>query len=333
MNGTTILITGGAGFLGSNLVAELAARDNRVIIADDFSRRGSEYNFRKLAEAHPGIAVHKVDIADMPLVIAKERPDIVYHFAAQVAVTTSVVSPESDFRINAEGSFRIAKAAHDFDIPVVYTSTNKVYGDNVNAVPLTELPTRWEFEGAYFKKGLPESFPIDASHHTPYGVSKLVGEMYVREYGGIANRCSCMYGPFQHGIIDQGWISFFILRKLRGEPVTIFGDGKQVRDGVHAKDVVMLLLAQGASLLADRTKLAGEVFNVGGGHENTTSLLELCERLKIEPAFDEWRPADQKVFYCDVSKAERAFGWTPTVKLADGIDELVEWSKEVVGVH
>ena len=329
MENKKVFITGGAGFLGSNLVDALAP-SNEAIIADDFSRRGTDYNLKKLSEKNKNIRVHAVDIYDMPLVIATERPDLIYHFAAQVAVTTSVVSPESDFRINAEGTFRIAAAAHKLGIPVIYTSTNKVYGDNVNKIPLTEKKTRWEFLKPFYKKGLPESFSVDANYHSPYGVSKLAGEMYVREFGGIVNRCSCMYGPYQHGIIDQGWLSFFILRKLRGEPVTIFGDGKQVRDGVHARDVVDLLIKQGESLLKKSSPHRGEVFNVGGGHANSISLLELCERLDIKPRFAPWRPADQKVFYCDISKAKKVFGWRPKISLDRGLDELVAWSEHVL---
>jgi CDP-paratose 2-epimerase len=332
MQGKKILITGGAGFLGSNLVDALAST-NTVVIADDFSRRGSEYNLASLSKTHANLIVRNVDICDMPRVITTEKPDLIYHFAAQVAVTTSVVSPESDFRINAEGTFRIAAMAHALNIPLIFTSTNKVYGDNVNKVGLKELPTRWEFEGEYYQKGLPETFSVDANHHSPYGVSKLVGEMYVREFGGIANRCSCMYGPFQHGIMDQGWLSFFILKKLRGEQVTIFGDGKQVRDAVHARDVVTLLIAQGEMLQSNPEKVRGEAFNVGGGHANTISLLELCSKLGIVPVFSDWRPADQKVFYCDISKAEEVFGWKPTIELAKGLDELVDWSKKITAAH
>src|SRR5262249_46222971 len=141
------------------------------------------------------------------------------------------------------------KAAHDIGVPVIYTSTNKVYGDNVNLVQISEEPTRYEFAGDMKEKGIAETFSIDADHHTPYGVSKLVGELYVREFGGIANRCSCMYGPHQFGIVDQGWLSHFAINKIRDRPSVIYGDGKQVRDAIHIQDVIDLLVKQSIAIV------------------------------------------------------------------------------------
>lgn len=263
--------------------------------------------------------------------IYRETPDLVYHFAAQVAVTSSLESPVRDFRINAEGSFYMAKAAQDVGAALVYTSTNKVFGDNVNHVPIKEEPTRYDFAGELSRKGLSEEFSIDAKHHTPYGVSKLVGELYAREFGGIANRCSCMYGPNQFGIVDQGWLSHIATSKLTGRPVVIYGDGKQVRDALHVSDVVRLFRRQGEALLdSDGSRLRGEVFNVGGGFANTISLLELCTRWGITPSHGEWRPADQRVFYCDVSKAARLLDWRPEVGLDAGLTDLYDWTADVL---
>ena len=333
MKNKNILITGGTGFLGSNLARTLLEKGNRVIICDNLSRKGSNDNFLKLKEEYPALVFYGVEISDAPTVITKEKPDLVYHFAAQVAVTTSVISPVSDFRINAEGTFNVARTCGDLNIPFIYASTNKVYGDNVNHVPIKELETRYDYDGSLSEKGISEGFSIDAFHHTPYGCSKLVGEIYTREFGGVANRFSCMYGKHQHGIIDQGWLSYFVTQKLLGKPVTIFGDGKQVRDALHADDVISLLLIQGEFLLdPSKPDIRGQAFTIGGGYKNTISLLELCKKLDITPQFGEWRPADQKVFYCDISKAKDILGWEPKVSLDQGLADLVSWTQKHLGV-
>lgn len=326
-----IVITGVAGFVGTNMALSLLRDDFEVIGLDSLTRRGTRKNLETIKNEFPQFDFRRREIEDMAGEIHRERPDLVYHFAAQVAVTSSLESPARDFRINAEGSFYIAKAAHDVEAGLVYTSTNKVYGDNVNRVPIQSSPTRYDFGGAHAGKGLAEDFSIDASHHTPYGVSKLVGELYVREFGGIANRCSCMYGPNQFGIVDQGWLSHIATSKINGQPVTIYGDGKQVRDALHIADVVRLFRSQGDRLLSsEASRYRGEVFNVGGGFQNTISLLELCDRWDVEPSFAPWRPADQKVFYCDIAKAERLLGWKPTVGLDEGLTELFEWTRETL---
>lgn len=324
-----ILITGAAGFVGTNLTAHFARQQREVIAIDSLSRIGSEQNAEWLVGEFPGVRFLRHEIEDLPSVILKEQPEIVFHFAAQVAVTSSLANPIRDFRINAEGSFLVAKSAQDLGIPVVYTSTNKVYGDNVNRIPIKEAETRYDFDGEFCEKGLPETFSIDADHHTPYGISKLVGELYVREFGGIANRCSCMYGPRQFGIVDQGWLSHIARNKIQGKQTVIYGDGKQVRDILHIDDVVRLLEAQMDALLGPRyQELAGRVFNVGGGFDNTLSLLELCRRWEIQPEFEPWRPADQKVFYCDTSRAQTEFGWQPNVSIEEGLAELFAWTKQ-----
>jgi CDP-paratose 2-epimerase len=326
------LITGATGFVGTNLTKRLIEMGEEVIAVDSLARSGSERNLEHLKILFPDVRFFRREIEDVPSLIYVEKPSLVFHFAAQVAVTSSVENPLRDFRVNAEGTFNVAKTGHDLGVPVIYTSTNKVYGDNVNLVPITEGTMRYDFAGDMKKKGIPETFSIDADHHTPYGVSKLVGEFYVREYGGIANRCSCMYGPHQFGIADQGWLSYFAINKIRSRSTVIFGDGKQVRDAVHINDVVDLLLKQSAALLGEgRSRVAGQSYNVGGGYPNTTSLLELCERWSIKPSFSEWRPADQKVFYCDVSRAQASFGWSPRVSLDDGLTELYRWTELALG--
>lgn len=322
-----ILITGAFGFVGSNLVKRLLDEGCKIIACDNLSRRGSELNFRELSH-HKRIVNIPVEINDVPIYIAKFKPDLVYHFAAQVAVTTSTKSPISDFKINAEGTFGLARAAYEFGIPVIYASTNKVYGDNVNRVPIEELKTRYDYSGVLKRKGINEDFPIDAAHHTPYGVSKLTGELYVREYGGLANRFSCMYGERQYGIIDQGWLSYFVIQKIKNNPITIFGDGKQVRDALYISDVVDLLILEAKKFMEDPASVQGQVFTIGGGYRNTISLLELCSMLGIKPKFSGWRPADQKVFYCDLTKAKKMLGWSPKVSVEEGIKKLYQWTKE-----
>ena len=325
------LITGACGFIGTNLTLYLLKKGHQVIGADSLSRRGSELNLELIKEKYPEFEFYHVEIEDLPSLVYRIKPDIVYHFAAQVAVTSSMHNPVRDFMINAKGTFEVASSAHNIGVPVVYTSTNKVYGDNVNKVPIRELKTRYDFDGRLKEKGIPEGFPIDAKHHTPYGCSKLVGDIYVREFGGVVNRCSCMYGRYQHGISDQGWVSYFAINKLNGKPITIFGDGKQVRDVVHAADVVKLLEMEGKRLLdSSKPSIAGEVFNVGGGYDNTISLLELCKKWNIKPDFGPWRPADQKVFYCDISKANKLLGWRPEITMDEGLEDLYKWTEESI---
>lgn len=326
------LITGATGFLGTNLTLSLLKKGHSVIAVDSLSRKGSELNLEKIREQFPNFNFQQMEMDEIPSFILLDKPDLVYHFAAQVAVTTSMQNPIRDFKINAEGTFRVAHAAFKLSIPVIYSSTNKVFGDNVNKIPIKEFKTRYDFDGKLKKRGIPEKFPIDAKHHTPYGCSKLVGDIYVREFGGVVNRCSCMYGPNQHGIMDQGWLSYFAIRKILNNPITIFGDGKQVRDALHAQDVVRLLELE-ADYLLDSSKpdIRGEVFNVGGGYQNTISLLELCKKWDIKPDFDKWRPSDQKVFYCDISKAKKLLGWQPKVSLNEGLHQLFLSTKENLG--
>ncbi len=325
------VVTGAAGFVGTNMMPKLLDAGFDVIGIDSLSRRGTDSNLRMLVEKYPSLDLRKREIEDMPAVIYRERPQIVFHFAAQVAVTSSVESPARDFKINAEGSFHVARAAAEVGAEIIYTSTNKVYGENVNFVEIVEHETRYDFGGEFAGRGLPESFSIDSKHHTPYGISKLVGEMYAREFGGIANRCSCMYGPNQFGIVDQGWISHIATNKITGRPTVIYGDGKQVRDILHIDDVTRLFVAQAERLLgSERSRFAGEVFNVGGGSDKTISLIELCSRWGIEPEFGAWRPADQKVFYCDISKAKRLLGWEPRIGIEEGLEDIYRWTSDTL---
>ena len=324
-----VLITGVAGFVGTNLALKLLKGGHQVVGTDSLYRNGSEKNLKFLKDTFPDFHFIRVEMEDLSLVIHKIHPELVYHFAAQVAVTSSLENPRRDFTINAIGTFEVVTASHNIGAPVIYTSTNKVFGDNVNNVPLVEMEKRYDFEGEHKGKGIAEHFSIDSFKHTPYGCSKLVGDIYVREFGGVVNRCSCMYGPNQHGIVDQGWLSHLAIKKILGEEITIYGDGKQVRDILHIDDVTRLLELEGKRLL-DKSKpsIKGEVFNVGGGFNNTISLLELCDKWGLKPVFADWRPADQKVFYCDISKAKRILGWEPQIGVEEGLKDLFEWTEK-----
>lgn len=316
-------ITGGLGFLGFNLTKHLISKGHDVVIFDNMSRRGSEYNLQFLKQLDmpqkpQSITIVTSELDDIPIKLKRYKVNLIYHFAAQVAVTKSYESPASDFRINAEGTFNILQSV---DVPVIFASTNKVFGDNVNKIPIKEEKTRYDFDGEYSKKGIPETFSVDARHHTPYGCSKLTGDIYTREFGGVVNRFSCMYGPYQYGNLDQGWVSHFIMSKLKGNPLTIYGDGKQVRDLLYSEDVVRLLELEALNI----DKIRGEVFNIGGGFGNSLSLLELCNFLDISPNFQDWRPADQKVYYSNITKANKILGWKPKVDPKAGINHLIKW--------
>lgn len=265
--------------------------------------------------------------------------DRVVHLAAQVAVTTSVADPESDFRTNSIGTFNVVDACRlSRKSPrIVFASTNKVYGSNVNRVPVSSTRTRYRFSPREFQRGIDESFPLDLTEHSPYGVSKLSGDLYLQEYGhtyGLATgvfRMSCIYGPRQFGVSDQGWVAHFVLSALQGNAIQIYGDGKQVRDVLYVSDLVSAY----DSFLNSRMGVA--VFNMGGGPRNTLSLVELIELLEdrvkrpIRVKFHRWRPADQKVYISDISHAMRTLRWAPQVTPASGLEKLVTWAEGVVG--
>ena len=258
--------------------------------------------------------------------------DVIFHMAAQTAVTTSVTDPRLDFESNAIGTFNVMEAARKNDVKnVIYASTNKVYGENVNSVPLEEKKTRYAFKE--YKNGIPETFSIDHCEHTPYGVSKLTGDLYAQDYGklyGIKTgifRMSCIYGTRQFGLEDQGWVAWFAIAALLNKKITIYGDGKQVRDVLYVTDLVKLY----DTFL--QSKKSWGVYNAGGGPNNTMSLMEYLEMLQeeleisIHPSFSEWRPSDQKVYISDISKAKKELGWEPKISPRDGVKKLIEWVK------
>jgi len=328
------LVTGGAGFIGSNYVHRLLARGEQVTIYDNLSRAGATKNMAWLQEefGKSGIRLIPGDVADGAyLAEAAQDTDVIVHLAGQVAVTTSVTNPREDFEANALGTFNALEAARASgrDPVFVYASTNKVYG-GMEDVPLAEEPTRWRY--ADLEHGCPESQPLD--FHSPYGCSKGTGDQYVRDYARIYGlrsvvfRQSCIYGPRQFGIEDQGWVAWFVIAAVTGRPITIYGDGKQVRDILHVND---LLNAYDAAIEKIDT-VAGKVYNLGGGHENVmsiwaefSSILEKLLEKEIPVARGDWRPGDQKVFYADIRKAERELGWKPKIGVEQGVEMLFEW--------
>jgi CDP-paratose 2-epimerase len=331
------LITGGAGFIGSNYVHRLLERGEKVTIYDNLSRAGAPKNMTWLQETFGENSSRLIvgDVADAAhLAEAAKDADVIVHLAGQVAVTTSVTNPREDFEANAVGTFNTLEAARasERDPVFVYASTNKVYGGMEN-VALTEEPTRWRY--ADLEHGCPETQPLD--FHSPYGCSKGAGDQYVRDYARIYDlrsvvfRQSCIYGPRQFGIEDQGWVAWFVIAAVTGNAITIYGDGKQVRDILHVND---LLDAYDAAI-ANIDVAAGQVYNIGGGAQNVMSvwaefepILEKLLGKKIPVGRGDWRPGDQKVFYADVRKAERELGWKPKIGVEQGVERLVQWVKE-----
>jgi CDP-paratose 2-epimerase len=331
------LITGGAGFIGSNYVQRLLARGEQVTIYDNLSRAGAPKNMAWLQEKFrkDGSRLIVGDVADAALLTeAAKDADVIVHLAGQVAVTTSVTNPREDFEANALGTFNALEAARASgrDPVFLYASTNKVYG-GMEAVALAEEPTRWRY--ADLEHGCPETQPLD--FHSPYGCSKGAGDQYVRDYAriyglrSIVFRQSCIYGPRQFGVEDQGWIAWMIIAAVTGRRITIYGDGKQVRDVLHVDD---LLNAYDAAV-EQIDVAAGQVYNIGGGPENVMSVWAefgpLLERLlgkEIPVARDDWRPGDQRVFYADIRKAGHELGWKPKIDVEGGVERLFEWVRE-----
>jgi CDP-paratose 2-epimerase len=336
-NRRKVVITGGAGFIGANLAHHLIEEGDAVTVFDNLSRRGADENLAWLRDHHPeDFRFVEGDICDARGINqAVHGAQVVYHLAAQTAVTTSVTDPRSDFEINAAGTFNVLEAARleGDDAIVLYASTNKVYG-GMDDVVVSEEPTRYVYRD--LKGGADETQPLD--FHSPYGCSKGAADQYVRDYHRIYGvrtvvfRQSCIYGPRQMGVEDQGWVAWFVIAAVLGKPLTIYGDGKQVRDLLYIDDLV-----RAYQLAAEHIDVtAGEIYNMGGGPENTISvwnefapiLERALGRPAPAPAFGDWRPGDQKVFYCDTSKAERDFGWKPQVGVEEGIRRLAEWVQE-----
>lgn len=336
------LITGGCGFLGTNLAEEVIERGEELCIFDNLSRFGSSDNLQWLKSKADFTFFHG-DIRntwDIERVIRYFQPDVIFHVAGQVAMTTSIDNPRMDFEVNALGSLNVLDAVKTYrpKCIVIYSSTNKVYGD-LEWVRYEEGKTR--YVASNYPNGFDESIPLD--FRSPYGCSKGAADQYMLDYARIYGlrtvvfRHSSMYGGRQFATYDQGWIGWFckkgieIKRNILKEPFTISGNGKQVRDVLHSKDVKNLYFAAVEAI----SEAAGQPFNIGGGLENSLSLLELFEILEallnIKMKFKNLPPreSDQKVFITDTRRAKKTFHWTPCLDKITGISAMLEWVEQI----
>ncbi|MBW4648538.1 MAG: GDP-mannose 4,6-dehydratase [Kastovskya adunca ATA6-11-RM4] len=332
------LITGGAGFIGTNRAHRLACKGQPVRLLDNLSRPGVEQNLHWLREMHGDLV--QIEVADVRDRFAVRRAiqnaGMVFHFAAQVAVTTSLSNPIHDFEVNAKGTLNVLEEMRSLKNPppLVFTSTNKVYGGLEN-LHLRLRSDRYEPEDDLIRHcGISEDRPLN--FQSPYGCSKGAADQYVLDYAhtfglsAVVFRMSCIYGSHQFGTEDQGWVAHFLIRALKEQPITLYGDGMQIRDILYVEDLLDAFELAQENIEA----ISGQAFNIGGGKENTTSLLELIEAIaKIQGKtptvhFDNWRPKDQRYYVSDFSKFAAATGWTPKVGIRQGVEKLYQWLQE-----
>lgn len=331
------LITGGCGFIGSNLAMEVLSRNEELFIFDNLSRFGSSSNL-ELLKSKGNFKTYLADIRntnDVETAIKEIKPDYIFHLSGQVAMTTSISNPRLDFEVNILGTFNLLEAVrkHSPESVILYSSSNKVYGD-LDSLSFIENDTRYIC--TEYPDGLPETIPLNFS--SPYGCSKGAADQYLLDYHNIYNlktvvfRHSSMYGSNQHSTFDQGWVGWFCQKALEtkvkssSQNFTISGTGKQVRDVLHGSDVVNLYFAA-----KDNEKVYGEAFNIGGGSSNSLSLLELFslleEILDIKMRYEQlpWRESDQKVFIANNEKIGNTLGWSPKIDKMTGINNMLEW--------
>ncbi len=335
MDNRYILITGGAGFIGTNLAQSFLVNDQPVHIFDNLSRPGVERNIDEMLERFPGrVLFTKADVRSKPAVEeAVDSALAVYHLAAQVAVTTSLEDPLADAGTNLIGTLNVLEAIRNspFKPPLLFTSTNKVYGC-LAGIPLRERETRYEpADEMLAQSGIGEKQPL--SFLSPYGCSKGSADQYVLDYARSYNlrttvfRMSCIYGPYQLGSEDQGWVAHFVRQAIKGEAITLFGDGKQVRDLLYVDDLVRAMNLA----MAHSASSPGEAFNFGGAVENSASLLELISQLKVLTGtaprieYGPERLGDQRWYVANVSKAREVLHWRPEVPIKQGLRSLIEW--------
>ena len=340
-----IVVLGGAGFVGSHVVEHFAARGERVRVVDNNSRNQLLHTGEaaltnwEFLQGLPGVEAVEASIVDAALLSdVLEGADAIVHAAAQTAVTVSVDDPRSDFLVNAVGTFNVLEATRNVapGAPLVFCSTNKVYGGNVNSLPVRQVGSRYAFDPPW-SDGVPETLSIDLCEHSPYGASKTAADLYVQEYGHLYGlrttvlRMSCIYGPRQWGVADQGWLAWFAKALLGGEQITIYGDGYQTRDVLYVSDLVAAVTA------ALEQGSPGAVFNIGGGPGYTLSLSEAIGMLQAMTntaptlRYADWRPSDQRIYVSDIRKAKRELGWEPVVGPEEGMKALVDWVGAATG--
>ena len=333
-----VLVTGGAGFIGANLAHRLLSEGEEVVLFDQLSRAGVEGNYRWLREVHGArVRLQVADTRDAEAVTrAVRQAKAVFHFAAQVAVTTSIAEPRADFEVNALGTLNVLEALRGLSDPppLLYTSTNKVYGSLPDLQWAEEAQRYRPADARTHRLGIDETRRLD--FYSPYGCSKGAADQYVLDYArtyrlpAAVFRMSCIYGPHQFGTEDQGWLAHFLIQAMDERTITLYGDGKQVRDVLFVEDLV------DAMLLARRQMdcLAGEAFNIGGGPGQTLSLLEfmdLIERItgaRPQLEWSDWRLGDQRYYVSDTRKFRAATGWEPRVGVEEGVRRLHAWLQE-----
>lgn len=337
-----VLITGGAGFIGSNLADRLAGEGHEVVVFDALARPGVERNLAWLNQRHGARVTHvRADIRDTDALAQAARPTkAVFHLAAQVAVTTSLVDPLADFDINIGATVRLLDLLREKGdaTPLIFASTNKVYGDlgdlDFERVGDAYLPV----DAGVRAHGVGEDRPLD--FHTPYGCSKGAADQYVLDYArsfGVPTavlRMSCIYGQRQMGTEDQGWVAHFLIRALEGEPITLFGDGYQVRDILDVENAVEAYCQAWARM----DQVSGRAFNLGGGAQNAVSLRTLIDHIgtltgrPVDLSFSDWRQGDQRYFVADTRLAEEALGLSPKIGWQAGVARLARWLAEERGI-
>ncbi len=334
---SNVLVTGGGGFIGSHMAEHYVKLGANVTILDNFSR--TEYNLNYFKKNLPQIKIIRADVKNLEEVKeALKNKDLVIHTAGQTAVTTSINDPVTDFYTNSLGTFNICEAARlsKMNPTAIFTSTNKVYGDL--ELPVLKENKRYKYVDI---KGIHEDYPVGPhTSNSPYSNSKINAEHTLRSYTHTYNlptiraRMSCIYGTRQFGTEDQGWVAWFVIRALQNKPITIYGDGHQVRDVLFVED-----LTKAFQLLAENINATkGKAYNLGGGHTNTISLLELLDILKKingsipEVSFDNWRLGDQKVYISDITKINKEVGWSPKIGVEEGITKLHSWVRENVNL-
>ena len=330
-----VLITGGAGFIGSNLADRLAGEGCEVVIYDALARPGVERNLAWLKARHAARITSIVgDVRDAEAVSrACSGADAVFHLAAQVAVTTSLNDPMEDFSINVGGALNLLEAVRGrgAQVPLIFASTNKVYGDLGDIALEMDEAAYQPRDERLRKHGVGEDRPLD--FHTPYGCSKGAADQYVLDYARSFGtptcvlRMSCIYGPRQMGTEDQGWVAHFLIRALTGKPITIYGDGRQVRDLLYVADAVEAYVAAWRRIEA----VKGRAFNLGGGPSNAVSLRQVLARIEeilghpVELRFADWRAGDQRNYVSDTSRARRELGLPKPLDWRRGLQSLADW--------